>query len=124
MSVPAATVVLSFSQDPIDELFAANSPTNVAAVLSDLTKGNDALVFNNQGNPNFISMTHSFANATEGWKVELKLIDPNNEFERRWFTSNVMALTGASLHPPGSTPNPEETEQKVLDNESKAAIVE
>ena len=124
MSVPAATVVLSFSQDPIDELFAANSPTNAAAVLSDLTKGNDALVFNNQGNPNFISMTHSFANANEGWKVELKLIDPDNEFERRWFTSNVMALTGASFPPASERVNSEETSQEVLGDENTESIVE
>lgn len=95
MNVPTANVILAFSKDVIDKLKADGSQyqslvrdLNKETVEKGLLLSENFLVFNNTGNPNFISFEHTF-NSKEGAKFTLTFIDPKREFEERFFDTSL-----------------------------------
>ena len=100
MNIPTANVILAFSKDVIDKLKADGSQyqslvrdLNKETVEKGLLLSENFLVFNNTGNPNFISFEHSFQNGKALFK--LSFIDPKREFEERFFDTSLKNNIGA-----------------------------
>lgn len=88
MKVPTANVVVAFNKEVMTRLFTAG------ATYSNLLHGlkgddlEDMLLFDNQANPNFLSFEHGFG-LKMGNQFKLSFIDPQGEFEKRFFTTNI-----------------------------------
>jgi len=92
MNFPTSNVIVSFQREPMDKLFASDGKgTNLADVLTG-NKSEDFMVFNHEGNPNFISFSYQFGFGGGDHTAKLELIDPNNEFERRYLNQSVVDL--------------------------------
>jgi len=85
MNIPTANIVVAFKQEVMERLFAAGA--TYRSLVKELSDGDaDALLFNNEGNPNFISFEHTLTG--KDFKMVLKFVDPKGEFERRFLTDN------------------------------------
>ena len=84
MNIPTANVVVAFSASAIQSLFIAGGQTK--SLISTLEEAGDVLLFNKEANPNFISFEYTFGLGGGQHKAELKILDPDNEFESRYFT--------------------------------------
>ena len=88
MNVPTANVVVGFNKEVMLRLFSEGATfTNL---VKGLTEDSDSpvLLFENESNPNFISFEHAFG-LKMGNHFKLSFIDPNAEFEKRFFSTNV-----------------------------------
>lgn len=86
MKIPTANIVVAFRKETMERLF--SSGATYKSLVAQLADGEeDALLFNNVGNPNFISFEHSLG-LGGGMKMTLTFIDPKDEFERRFFIDN------------------------------------
>ena len=105
MSVPAASVVLSFSKKPILKLFSTTNIAQVPNILAELDETNDdVFVFGDSAtNKNLISLEHSLGLGGDQMQIVLSFIDPENEFEKRFITTNLMEIVGTSFAGTGST---------------------
>ena len=105
MSVPAASVVLSFSKKPILKLFSTTNIAQVPNILAELNETNDdVFVFGDSAtNKNLISLEHSLGLGGDQMQIVLSFIDPENEFEKRFITTNLMEIVGTSFAGTGST---------------------
>lgn len=116
MNIPAVNIVVSFTKEPMDRLFAGGATfKNLLAGLTD--DGNeDVLLFNHENNPNLVSLKHNFGKG--GNIINLELIDPMGVFETRFMMDNTVDMMGGYLQK-GQTvakPNPlikiRETDQR------------
>jgi len=111
MNIPTANIVVAFDKKVMERLFSAGA--TYTSLVSKLSEGiDDALLFNNSGNSNFISLEHT-QNLGSGFKIKLSFIDPKNEFERRFFTDNA-----AEIIERYSSPTSEKTKGFVTDNKN------
>ena len=86
MNIPTTNIVVAFDRTTMERLF--SSGATYKSLVSELSDGLDnALLFDNVGNPNFISLEHSL-NLGGGFKIVISFIDPKNEFEKRFLTDN------------------------------------
>ena len=87
MKVPSANVIVGFDKEVMNRLFAAGS--TYESLLKGLTNDgiDDVMVFNSESNPNFISFMHSVRQ--KEMIMQLKLIDPKSEFERRFLDHDI-----------------------------------
>ena len=86
MKIPTANIVVAFNKETMERLF--SSGATYKSLVAELSDGNeDALLFNNVANPNFISFEHSLG-LGGGMKMVLTFIDPKGEFESRFVTTN------------------------------------
>ena len=88
MKVPTSNVVVSFSRDTIEELFAKGS--TYKNLLKKIQKTEDTLLFTGTNNPNFLSFEHSLNLGPDGPVMILTLIDPKHEFESRFMNANIL----------------------------------
>ncbi len=89
MKIPTANIVVAFDKETMKRLFSAGGTfTSLVGRLSD-DKNENALLFDSESNPNFMSFEHS-QNFGGGTKFTLEFIDPKGEFERRYMTSNMI----------------------------------
>lgn len=97
MKIPTANIVVAFREETMERLF--SSGATYKSLVAQLADGEeDALLFNNVGNPNFISFEHSLG-LGGGMKMTLTFIDPKDEFERRFFTDNPAKLIQGFKNP-------------------------
>ena len=98
MSVPTPYVVLSFSKDPMLKLFSLTKADQAQDFLASINESNkDVFVFGETStNNNLISLEHSLGLGNQ-MQIDISFIDPKNEFERRFMSTNLLELTGASL---------------------------
>lgn len=90
MKIPTANIVVAFNQETMDRLF--SSGATYKSLVAQLADGeDDALLFNNVGNPNFESFEHTLG-LGGGMQMTLSFIDPKDEFERRFFSDNPIKL--------------------------------
>lgn len=90
MKIPTANVLVAFNRETMDRLF--SSGATYKSLVAQLSEGLDnALLFDNVANPNFVSFDHSLG-LGGGMKMTLTFIDPKGEFERRFFTDNPAKL--------------------------------
>jgi hypothetical protein len=95
MNIPTSNVIVGFSKDAMNRLFAEGA--TFTSLIKGLNKEGDVLLFNHDSNPNFIDFKHDM-NQTQGGNVmTLRLIDPNREFEKRFITDNTV-LAGGGYH--------------------------
>lgn len=92
MNIPVPHVVVAFDRRTISTLFKVG--TNYEDLAQEIAKSDDALLFDSQANPNFISFEHTFGGNEEGNIMKLTLIDPKKEFEERFMLEN----SSNSLH--------------------------
>jgi hypothetical protein len=91
MTLPAANVVVSFDKEAINTLFARGA--SFKSLVDGISNNKDVLLFNHKGNPNFIELKHRFGGKGIGNTIELSLIDPTGEFEKRFITDNAARNT-------------------------------
>ena len=97
MKIPTANIVVAFNQETMERLF--SSGATYKSLVAQLADGEeDALLFNNVGNPNFESFEHSLGLGA-GMTMTLTFIDPKDEFERRFFTDNPAKLIQGFSNP-------------------------
>ena len=91
MNIPTANVLVAFNKETMERLF--SSGATYKSLVAQLTEGleDNALLFDNTANPNFISFEHSLG-LGGGMKMTLSFIDPKDEFEQRFFTTNPAKL--------------------------------
>lgn len=90
MNIPTANIVVAFNKETMDRLF--SSGATYTSLVAQLTEGTEnALLFDNVANPNFISFEHSLG-LGGGMKMTLSFIDPKDEFESRFFKTNPAEL--------------------------------
>jgi len=90
MNIPTANIVVAFNKETMDRLF--SSGATYTSLVAQLTEGTEnALLFDNVANPNFISFEHSLG-LGGGMKMSLSFIDPKDEFESRFFKTNPAEL--------------------------------
>ena len=69
MRVPTANIIIGFNKEVMDRLFTAGATyKNLIQGLTVSGVEGDALLFDSQSNPNFISFTHS-KSMSKGYKV-------------------------------------------------------
>jgi hypothetical protein len=91
MKIPTANIVVAFNKETMERLFSSGATyKSLVAQLAEGQEGN-ALLFDNAANPNFISFEHSLG-LGGGMKMTLSFIDPKDEFEQRFFTTNPAKL--------------------------------
>jgi len=133
MNIPTANVIVSFSADSIRSLFESGGSTK--SLIKKLEESGDLLLFNKESNPNFISFEYSFGLGGGQHTATLKFLDPENEFEGRFFTKgfaeNIAGFKPApdtGLFSPITTPSSKEAkisrEQGVRDEFLKRYIAE
>ena len=89
MKIPTANVVVAFDLTTMERLFSAGA--TYKSLVAELEKGNaNGLLFDNVSNPNFIEFEHDFA--LNKSQFVLSFIDPNDEFETRFFSENPVRL--------------------------------
>ena len=88
MRVPTANIIIGFNKEVMDRLFTAGA--TYKNLIQGLTVSGDALLFDSQSNPNFISFTHTFG-MSKGSIMELTLIDPKGELEKRFASDNIIS---------------------------------
>ena len=84
MNIPTANVLISFSGDSMRSLF--NSGGSTKSLIKTLEESGEFLLFNKESNPNFISFDYTFGLGGGQHTATLKFLDPDNEFEDRFFT--------------------------------------
>lgn len=100
--VPTANVVITFGKDTTKKLFKKGATfSNLTEALN--SDGSLGLLFNTQSNPNFISFQHDVA-VGKNFEMTLSLIDPSQEFEKQFLTTNVLENT-AYIFDTGHTAN-------------------
>ena len=95
-SVPTPYVLIAFRKDVIEKFIQNNDFINSLDLIETLKSysgdKDDFLLFQNYANPNFISLQHSLGlGGSTGNTIEIEIIDPNNEFERK--------VIGSSFYP-------------------------
>ena len=91
MRVPTANIIIGFNKEVMDRLFTAGATyKNLIQGLTVSGAEGDALLFDSQSNPNFISFTHTFG-MSKGSIMELTLIDPKGELEKRFASDNIIS---------------------------------
>ena len=89
MRIPTANIIIGFNREVMDRLFTAGATyTNLIKELT-LSGTDDALLFDSQSNPNFISFEHTNGMG-KSMKMVLTLIDPKGEFEKRFATDSIV----------------------------------
>jgi hypothetical protein len=89
MKVPTANVIIAFNRQTMDRLFSEGA--TYTSLIQGITESgeDDALLFNAESNPNFISFEHSM-NYGSGLKMKLEFIDPKGVFEERYLSTNLV----------------------------------
>ena len=96
MNIPTANIIVAFDRETMDRLFSEGA--TYKSLISELAVGDtNALLFNNVANPNFISFEHAVGIDKMGMK--LTFIDPKEEFEKRFFTTNPARLIQGFSNP-------------------------
>ena len=96
MNIPTANIIVAFDRETMDRLFSEGA--TYKSLISELAVGDtNALLFNNVANPNFISFEHTAGIGRMGMK--LTFIDPKEEFEKRFFTTNPARLIQGFSNP-------------------------
>jgi len=99
MNIPTANVIVSFSGDSMRSLFESGGSTK--SLIKTLEESGDFLLFNKESNPNFISFEYTFGLGGGQHTATLKFLDPDNEFEDRFFTKGF-AENIAGFKPAGN----------------------
>jgi len=123
MKIPTANVLVAFDKAVMERLFSAGA--TYKSLVASLADGEEnALLFDNVANPNFISFEHTLG-AGSSMKMKLSFIDPKKEFERRFFTANPSRLIeGFSYTPTGeskgfTTTKPDDVKQSQSEYEKE-----
>jgi hypothetical protein len=95
MNIPVANVIVGFNKDVMNSLFAEGA--TYKNLMKGLSEEEDALLFDNESNPSFISFEHT-GNMGDGWKMKLVLIDPKGELERRLFSDKLLPAIAGSAY--------------------------
>ena len=103
MNIPVPHVIVAFDKRVITTLFTIGA--NYEDLSKEIVKYDDALLFDSQANPNFISFEHSFGGKEEGNIMTLTLLDPKKEFEERFMLENSSdsLVDYLSRNPPSRT---------------------
>jgi hypothetical protein len=119
MKIPTANIVVAYNKETMERLFSEGATyKSLVAELSD--DQNDALMFNNVANPNFLSFEHAFG-LGGGFKMKLSFIDPKGEFEKRFLTLDIVELIQGTQNPKAQktkgfiTDKPQDVEQSQSD---------
>lgn len=93
--IPTANIIVAFDSDKIRDLFVAANGS-YASLIKKVESGDNenVLLFNNKANPNFISLKHNLGGNNE---LELKLIDPQGEFEERFLAGTLEDMFATNL---------------------------
>ena len=86
--IPTANVIVSYSADAINRLFESGGSSK--NLLHSIEEDSELLLFNKESNPNFISFDYSFGLGGGQHIATLKFLDPENEFESRFFTKGFV----------------------------------
>jgi hypothetical protein len=86
--IPTANVIVSYSADAINKLFESGGSSK--NLLNSIEEDSELLLFNKESNPNFISFDYSFGLGGGQHIATLKFLDPENEFESRFFTKGFV----------------------------------
>ena len=97
MKVPTANIIVTYSRESMDSLFAEGA--TYTSLMQTLTANgsDDTLMFNAESNPNFISFEHSFGFGP-GTRMNLKFIDPKGTFEKRFISSSLLKNVAGSRY--------------------------
>jgi hypothetical protein len=95
MNIPVANVIVGFNKDVMNSLFAEGA--TYKNLMKGLSEEEDALLFDNESNPSFISFEHT-GNMGDGWKMKLVLIDPKGDLERRLFSDKLLPAIAGSAY--------------------------
>ena len=86
--IPTASILVCFNRDVIKEIL---TTARVGGdVLQATRDAKDAMLFSNVGNPNFEAFEHSLGAGTNSQKMTLTIIDPKQEFEKRFLSDNIL----------------------------------
>ena len=88
MKIPTVNIVVGFNKAVMERLFVAGA-TYKSLIQGLSVSGEETLLFDNVSNPNFISFEHSM-NMGSGWKMLLTFIDPEQKFENRYISDNII----------------------------------
>jgi hypothetical protein len=103
-------IVLSFTKEGIDNAIGAGN-------FKSIVGSDDVSIFNNHSN-NFTKMTHSLGvgGKDSAFSIQLDLIDPVAEFEKRFVSLNITELLSSDLYEQDGAVD-SEAEQKMIDVE-------
>ena len=94
MKLESGKILIGFSEEVIKKFFSGMN--TYQSVLKNKTEDDESLIFdedfilfNSQGNDNFLSLEHSF-NFGAGSKIVLSFIDPKQEFEKKLFNKSLI----------------------------------
>jgi hypothetical protein len=86
--IPTPFLFIGFNKDAIDKIFLDPNSLATTDIIQKIKEysgdKDDFLLFENYANPNFLKLEHTFgAGGNGGYQIQIDLIDPSNEFERR-----------------------------------------
>jgi len=94
--IPTVNVIVGYNRDKMMQYFKEGA--SYAAVHKELINDPDVLLFDTQGNPNFISFEHNYL---KEFSFKLTFIDPRQQFETRFFSGGIMQqLAGTAYSGP------------------------
>jgi len=97
MKVPTANIIVTYSRESMDRLFAEGATYTSLMQTLTANESDDTLMFNAESNPNFISFEHSFGFGP-GTRMKLKFIDPKGTFEKRFISSSLLKNVAGSRY--------------------------
>lgn len=92
MKVPTVNVIIGFSKEAMRNIFLEG--TSYKSLLKDAANDKDVFLFTAQGNSNILSLDHEMG---KGNKITISFVDPLEEFERRFITTDVTDLVAGSM---------------------------
>lgn len=94
--IPTVNVIVGYNRDKMMQYFKEGA--SYTAVHEELIKDPDVLLFDTQGNPNFISFEHNYL---KEFNFKLTFIDPRQQFETRFFSGGIMQqIAGTAYNGP------------------------
>jgi len=115
--IPTVNVIVGYDRDKMMRYFAEGA--SYTAVHKELSQDPDVLLFEAQGNPNFISFEHSLFKENVNFK--LTFIDPKQEFEKRYFSGGVMQQIAGTAYQ-GPIKSLCDSRAKEVSNETRRSI--
>jgi len=111
MKIPTVNIVVGFNKEVMERLFVAGA-TYKSLIQGLSVSGQDILLFDNVSNPNFISFEHTM-NLGSGWKMQLTLLDPKQEFENRYISDNIIKNIAGYMYNDSQNTDKDSTNSKV-----------
>ncbi|HAI19001.1 MAG TPA: hypothetical protein DCM10_13805 [Xanthomarina gelatinilytica] len=123
MRIPTANIIIGFSKEVMDRLFTGGATYNNLIKELTLSGTEDVLLFDSQSNPNFVSFEHNLGMG-KGMNMKLPIIDPKGEFEKRFFSDNIVKnIAGFSYNDSKKTSNVDPLAKKINVGMRQSAIL-